>query len=460
MTTPRAGSDRVPSRPAVRRPRRRALTAIAGAAMVLSTAVGVVPLALSGPADAAGSASAATTTTTTTTPDQGQISAGEAKVAAIESQIAAQQAQLDSASEAYDRAVVTLDATKAELVTTTASLTAQESRLDAARSVLRKDVIESYVSGAASEAVARLFAAPTGSSQTRSVYQHLGIGDLAAEVARVQSGQRELSATRDKLQSEERNQATQAELANQSAQQASAAAALSQATLAQVKGALAQEIAQQAAAEAAAAAAAAASATTAAAREAAASQASQAAQVASTVSGGSAAATSANNAANKAAGAGGGASGGTTPTDPSPGGSGVVPVGSDGTNAAGLAAVHGAMDYLGVPYQWGGASSSGLDCSGLTLLAWASAGVALPHSAALQYADFPHVSLTALQPGDLLFYDLDGTGIDHVVMYVGPTLDGQATAYGADTIIQAAHTGTVVTFDPLWYFGLVGAARP
>ena len=68
--------------------------------------------------------------------------------------------------------------------------------------------------------------------------------------------------------------------------------------------------------------------------------------------------------------------------------------------------------------------------------------------------------LNALQPGDLIFYDLDGSGIDHVVMYVGPYLDGRATPYGSGTIIQAAHTGTVVSFDPIWYQGLVGAARP
>jgi len=118
------------------------------------------------------------------------------------------------------------------------------------------------------------------------------------------------------------------------------------------------------------------------------------------------------------------------------------------------------MKYLGVPYVWGGASSSGVDCSGLVMLAWAQAGVTLDHSAADQYAESTHVSLSSLEPGDLLFYDLDGTGIDHVVMYVGPTLDGSATEYGANTIIQAAHTGTVVSFDPFWAAGLVGAGRP
>jgi cell wall-associated NlpC family hydrolase len=430
-----------------RRARRSTLAGVT--AVLLAVAAGVTlatPVGATGTASTPSTSTTGTSTTTSTTPEQGNISAGEAQVAALETQIAQQQAAVDSASEDYDRSTVALDTTKAELATTGASLAAERTRLDAARTVLRSDVIEAYVDGTASEAVARLFAAPTGSSQTRALYQQIGVGDLSQEVARVQTGQRELSATQAKLETEEQDQQTQAAAADRSAQQAAAAAALSQATLAQVKGTVAQEIAQQAAQQAAAAAAAAAAATSTSTKQAAAAQASQAAQVASTVSGGSAAATSANQSANQADGGGSGSSGPVSP--------------SGSQNAAGLAAVHAAMQYLGVPYVWGGASSAGVDCSGLVMLAWAAAGVSMLHSAALQYADFPHVSLSDLEPGDLLFYDLDGTGIDHVVMYVGPVLDGQATAYGSDTIIQAAHTGTVVTFDPLWYYGLVGAARP
>ena len=90
------------------------------------------------------------------------------------------------------------------------------------------------------------------------------------------------------------------------------------------------------------------------------------------------------------------------------------------------------------------------------MLAWEAAGVDLVHSAALQYQETQRVPLSAVRPGDLLFYyNLDGDNmIDHVVMYVG------SGAYGVNTIIQAAHTGTVVSFDPIFYQGLVGAGRP
>jgi cell wall-associated NlpC family hydrolase len=67
-----------------------------------------------------------------------------------------------------------------------------------------------------------------------------------------------------------------------------------------------------------------------------------------------------------------------------------------------------------------------------------------------------HVPLSALQPGDLLFYyNLDSDHqVDHVVMYVG------SGPYGANTIIAAPYTGTNVSYAPIFTAGLIGAARP
>jgi cell wall-associated NlpC family hydrolase len=398
-----------------------------------------------------GSAPAATSTGSgATSPTQAQINAGEAQVTTIEKQISQEQAVLDQADEQYNQAEIDLSNTQSALQSTTASIDTAKSNLASERARLRADVVLSYVAGTSSDAVPALFGAPSSEGQTRALYQQIGTGNVADDVHRVQATTRLLTTTRSKLIDEQRSEDVQLAAEGQARQTASTASNQSETTLAQVQGTLGQEIAQQAAAQADSDAQTAANSGTPAAAQAAAAQASQASQVASTVGGGSAAAAAAATAANQAADSSAAASGSTGPTVAS----------ANTPQAAGLAAVHGAMQYLGVPYVWGGASAAGFDCSGLVMVAWAQAGVQLLHSAADQYADIQHVSLSALEPGDLLFYDLDGTGIDHVVMYVGPVLDGQPTEYGVDTIIQAAHTGTVVSFDPLWYSGLVGAGRP
>ena len=143
----------------------------------------------------------------------------------------------------------------------------------------------------------------------------------------------------------------------------------------------------------------------------------------------------------------------TTTTTPPP-----VSVGSSGSSSAGgAAAVQAALSQLGVPYAWGGETAGqGFDCSGLTQWAWAQAGVSIPRTAAGQWASLPHVSLSALQPGDLLFYtNLDGDHIvDHVVMYVG------SGPYGSQTVVHAPYTGSTVSYSPIWTTDLIGAGRP
>jgi cell wall-associated NlpC family hydrolase len=74
---------------------------------------------------------------------------------------------------------------------------------------------------------------------------------------------------------------------------------------------------------------------------------------------------------------------------------------------------------VGKAYVFGGAGPDAYDCSGLTMAAWAQAGVQLPHSAAEQYNYGTHVAYSQLQPGDLIFLY---SPIGHVELYVGHDL--------------------------------------
>ncbi len=108
------------------------------------------------------------------------------------------------------------------------------------------------------------------------------------------------------------------------------------------------------------------------------------------------------------------------------------------SSRAGIA-VATAEAQLGKPYQFGGAGPDSFDCSGLTMFAWAAAGVSLPHYTGAQYAMTTHIALSQLQPGDLVFFYGD---LSHVGLYVG-----------GGTMIHAPHTGTVVSYASIYDMG-------
>ncbi|CAN5767986.1 hypothetical protein BH20ACT6_BH20ACT6_21010 [soil metagenome] len=79
-------------------------------------------------------------------------------------------------------------------------------------------------------------------------------------------------------------------------------------------------------------------------------------------------------------------------------------------------AVGTALAQVGDAYVWGAQGPDAFDCSGLTMYAWAAAGVSLPHSAAMQSTMGVPVTRDSLQPGDLVFYY---SPISHVGIYIG-----------------------------------------
>jgi cell wall-associated NlpC family hydrolase len=111
-------------------------------------------------------------------------------------------------------------------------------------------------------------------------------------------------------------------------------------------------------------------------------------------------------------------------------------------------AVAFAYAQIGKPYEWGATGPDSYDCSGLTMSAWAAAGVSIPRISYDQMSELPSVSTSALEPGDILGF----AGNSHVGIYVG----------GGD-LIDAPQTGEDVEKVALsgWYQSeLDGAVRP
>ena len=105
-----------------------------------------------------------------------------------------------------------------------------------------------------------------------------------------------------------------------------------------------------------------------------------------------------------------------------------------------------AKAQLGEPYARSGAGPSSWDCSGLTMMAWGSVGVSLPHSSRQQFGRGQSVAKSNLQPGDLVFFYSD---IHHVGLYAG---NGQ--------VIHAPRPGKSVEYIKMSYMPYAGARRP
>jgi cell wall-associated NlpC family hydrolase len=110
------------------------------------------------------------------------------------------------------------------------------------------------------------------------------------------------------------------------------------------------------------------------------------------------------------------------------------------------AVIRYAYAQLGKPYQWGATGPGAFDCSGLTMMAWAQAGVSLPHSSQAQIGIGRRVTQSELQPGDLIFRY---SPISHVSLYVG---NGQQ--------ISATHTGSTVKLQSAFQGEITGFSRP
>ncbi|WP_314416145.1 C40 family peptidase [Streptomyces kroppenstedtii] len=143
--------------------------------------------------------------------------------------------------------------------------------------------------------------------------------------------------------------------------------------------------------------------------------------------------------------------------------------GKSATAKQGAIAANAAYGMIDTPYSWGGGSASGpsagtccspkgrsgksitgFDCSGLTLYAYAKAGISLPRTAAQQYAVSEPVGPEKARPGDLVFYGGSATNIHHVGIYIG---DGW--------MIDAPRPGTKVRISPMDSMAdLFAIARP
>ena len=324
----------------------------------------------------------------------------QAEAARIQAQLDAQGNRISQLDEQYNRAQMNVASTQASLAKAQADLASANQRFAQVKSRMSQAAVNAYMHGGNTSMVEQLVKSDGKDLAVRKQYVETAAADQRNALDELKAARQDLEAQRSKLSASASSAKTAASnLASQKAAIDQAIAA-QQATLGKVKGDLAQLIAQDQA------------------RRAADAQRKAQAELAS-----------------RAAAPSRPSRGPAIPAGPPP------PVG----HGAG-AAVSTARAQIGKPYVYGAAGPDSFDCSGLTMYAWRAGGVSLSHSSQSQYGETTHVAVSAIQPGDLLFYYSD---IHHVAMYSGGGM-----------MIEAPHTGASVREVPMRFDSLVGAGRP
>lgn len=76
-----------------------------------------------------------------------------------------------------------------------------------------------------------------------------------------------------------------------------------------------------------------------------------------------------------------------------------------------------AKKYIGTPYVWGGTSPAGFDCSGFINYVFSKVGISVPRTVATLWAGIKPVGTP--NPGDLVFFDITGSGPSHAGIFLG-----------------------------------------
>jgi peptidoglycan DL-endopeptidase CwlO len=326
-------------------------------------------------------------------------------------------------AERANLARIHVDDVQRQLDATRVQARALDDQRDAVAQLVRNLGVESYISSG--RQVGRAVESgggpvgPQGINELlqRQVYASIMVAKEDGALQTLATLRRQAADAERQLGDEQQQATASLHQLSADSQAASAAAAAQQATLNQVKGELVALVRARQAALAAA----------------------QAARVRAQL-----AAQAAARAAAQAAAAARSGSSGRPPVAPT--GPGAVAPADPAARGADTA-LNYAKAQLGKPYLWGGAGPNSFDCSGLTMMAWGAAGVALPHLAQAQYALTRRVELTDLKPGDLIFYGTP-TDVHHVGIYVG---DGN--------MIEAPQTGDVVKYSTIYWGDLLAGGR-